>query len=327
MQVVHNAVSQQEAVNANLTKIEKQLFEVVKVPLMAQPNFTIRQFLTNPKAVFVEWLRNPFYKSPVELYGVYRKTGGSSLGVMGSQFVPMQPKEFYNNIVATVNEFGADLDLTTLQFKEYCGGSKIEFSIKMYPLSFKNDKGLNDVTNLEVTFSTSFDGSKSNVISLYTERLVCLNGMVANKLQGTLKGRNTLNGKAKILSYTKELAEIVNGANEFKEKMEALDKIKLSNEQIETFKLSLLGFNRESLRDSDKPETRKHTMLDELDEAINIEFERTGQTAFGLLQGVTYYTNHMANTSKTISDSEYIRFNQGFKTNEKAQEILFELVA
>lgn len=327
MNTLENVLGNINSTKNNLELVEKKLFEVVKVPLLARPNWTIRQFLQNPKSIFIDWLRNPFYKAPVELYGVYKTKGGNALGVMGSQFVPMQPREFYDNIVATVHEFGADLDLDTLKFKEYCGGSKIEFSIKMHPLSFKNDKGLNDITNLEVTFSTSYDGSKSNVISLYTERLVCTNGMVANKLQGTLKGRNTISGKAKILSYSKELAEIVNGANEFKEKMEALDKVKVSKEQIEAFKMSLLGYNKASLLASEKPETRKYNILEELDKAINIEFERTGQTAFGLLQGVTYYTNHIANTSKTISDAEYIRFNQGFKTNEKAQEILFELVA
>lgn len=310
MDILANILGTVNSTKNHLATVEASLFEVVQFPLVVANNPELPDF----------------FKAPIETYGNYKSNGGACLGVMGSQFVPMQPKEFFNNIVETVHEFGADLDLETLKFKEYRGGSKIEFSIKMFPLSFKNNKGLNDITNLEVTFSTSYDGSKSNVISLYTERLVCLNGMVANKLQGTLKGRNTISGKAKILSYSKELAEIVNGANEFKEKMEALDKIKVSKQQIEAFKLSLLGYNKDSLLASEKSETRKYNILEQLESAIELEFERTGQTAFGLLQGVTYYTNHLANTSKTISDSEYIRFHQGEKTNAKAQEILFELV-
>jgi hypothetical protein len=36
------------------------------------------------------------------------------------------------------------------------------------------------------------------------------------------------------------------------------------------------------------------TILETLETAIALEFERTGIAAFGLLQGATYYTNHLA---------------------------------
>lgn len=307
MTTIDNIFGQVSQTEKHLANVEASLFEVVKLPfgLIDMPSF---------------------FKAPKDAFGHYKSNGGECIGKVGKDSTAMQPKEFFDNIISTVHEFGADLDLNTLKFKEWLGGSKIEFSIKMHPISFKNNKGIDDITNMEVTFSTSYDGSKSNVISLYTERLVCTNGMVANKLQGTLKGRNTIGGKAKILSYAKELAQIINGANEFKEKMEALDKIKVSKAQIEAFKKSLLGYNSDSLLASDKPETKKYNILEKLENSIQLEFDRTGETAFGLLQGVTHYTNHIANNSKKVSNQEYIRFNQGFKTNAKAQELLFALL-
>ena len=304
--IIGNAVATQQ----HLAKIEASLFEVVKMPLVVQNHPDMPDF----------------FKAPKDAFGHYKSNGGQCIGKVGKDSTAMQPKEFFDNILSTVHEFGADLDLNTLKFKEWCGSSKIEFSIKMFPLSFKNDKGLDDITNLSVTFSTSYDGSKSNVISLYTERLVCTNGMVANKLQGTLKGRNTIGGKAKILSYASELAQIINGASEFKEKMIALDKIKLNASQIEAYKKSLFGYNKASLLASEGNQTKKYNILERFEESIGIEFERTGQTAFGLLQATTHYTNHVANNSKKVSNEEYIRFNQGFKTNAKAQELLFALV-
>jgi hypothetical protein len=50
-----------------------------------------------------------------------------------------------------------------------------------------------------------------------------------------------------------------------------------------------------------------------------------------LLQGVTHYTNHVANVKENdktqkYTNSEYIRFNQGVKINNKAQELLFGLI-
>ncbi len=278
------------------------------------------------------------FSQPENMFGIYNASNGHLLSQksMGKDFTPMQQQEFLDNILTTILDFDADLDIQTLTFNVYASGSKIEFRIKMHPISFKNDKDIDDITNIELVFSTSYDGSKSNRISLFTERLVCTNGMTALKLEGELKGRNTQGGKDKILSYTKEVAEIINGAEEFKAKMIALDKIKVSKKQVETFKKSLLGFNSETLKAEVKKaikegkkepnQTRKLTILKNFDEALNIEFERTGETAFGLLQGATYYTNHLANTSKTISNDEYIRFFQGAKTNDKAQELVFAML-
>lgn len=315
--------------SAHLEAVKSQLFEVVKLPLtVGLPGFT-----------------------NIDAYGVYKSQGGASLTdkARGKDFIPMQPREFYDNILQTVYDCGADLDLDTLSFREFCGGSKIEFKIAMHPISFKNDKGLEDITNVWLTFTTSYDGSKSNVIGLYTERLVCLNGMVRSKLEGTLKGRNTTNGKAKILSYCDEVAQIINSAEDFKQKLIELDKVKPSKTQIEKFKLELLGYNRESLKESDiklakeqaekeaklggklkgkgKNNDLKYQILQQLENSIELEFERTGATAFGLLQGVTYYTNHIANANaKKYNSDEYIRYFTGAKTNDKAQDLIFEMI-
>lgn len=303
------------ATEQNIKNIQSKFYEVVKVPA----NFE-------------------GFEAPKDMFGIFNAKTKKPLSQksMGKDFLPMQQQEFLDNILLTIHEFNADLDLSTLTFNTYSGGSKIDFRVRMHPISFKNDKGLEDITNMELSFSTSYDGSKSNRISLYTERLICTNGMTALKLEGELKGRNTLGGKTKILSYAKEVAEIVNGASEFKEKMIALDKIKLSKKQVEAFKKSLLGYNAETLNaeiikaQSENKEipsqARKLTILENLENSIALEFSRTGETAFGLLQGVTHYTNHVANTSKSISNDEYIRFYQGAKTNDKAQEILFALI-
>ena len=295
----------------NIKEIQSRFYDVIKVPMQ-------------PKQI-----GNLNLIDPTNMYGVYNATSGQLLSEksMGKDFLPMQQQEFLDNILSTIHEFGADLDLDTLAFKTWGNGAKIEFSVKMYPISFKNNKGLQDITNMQMTFSTSYDGSKANRIGIFTERLVCLNGMTALKLEGELKGKNTITGKNKILSYANEVANIFNGANDFREKMIALDKVAMNNVKIEEFKKQLLGFNQATLLASEnKSEARKQTMLDTFDKALNIEFERCGKTAFGLLQGATYYTNHLSNNSKKIDNDYYIRFGTGAKINDKAQELLFALV-
>ena len=318
-------IAEMTKTSSHINEIQSRFYEVVKI----RPSFGN-------------------YKAPKGMYGVFNKKTKESLSdkSMGKNFVPMQQQELLNNILATVHEFQADLNLDTLQFNTYCGGSKIEFTIETKPLKFKNAKSVMDETNIMLSFTTSYDGSKSNRYALFTKRVVCENGMTVKEFQGELKGRNTQGGKTKILSYAKEIAEIINGADKFKEKMIALDKIKISRSQVSAFTKSLLGFNAETLaekietlEEQGKTEAQieqavklQQSMLENLETAIALEFNRTGETAFGLLQGVTYYTNHIANETKhiankgEISNDEYIRFYQGAKTNDKAQDLIFALL-
>lgn len=345
----------------NLAKVKKSLFMVEKISLtpVKKALMTFEEFKANEieieklyqnfpdnEAGFESYVQNaytilfekkPTFEDPENTYGIYKTTGGHSLGVMGKDFTPMQPIEFYNKIIETVGEVEKldtkyKFDLNTLEFREYKGGSKIEFSISLEPLTFVNAKKLEDVTNIKLTFSTSFDGTKSNIISLYTERLVCLNGMVALNLEGYCKGRNTLNGKAKVLTFTEQLALIVTSGEKWREKMIELDKVKITKKQIEAFKLQMFGYNRQTLNAEKDPKTKeikanvaKHKFLDVVEECLDIEFKRTGITAFGLLQGITYYTNHEASRDEKISKDEYIRFFQGAKTNDKAQELIYAM--
>lgn len=341
MSTIENILGTVNATQKNLNSIENRLFSVFKAP---SPTFEYTA--PNGKKIVV--------KESKEEFRVFT-CGGKNLSTMKGQFLPMQPRELYDNIIETVHEFGADLDLSTLRFREFCNSKKIEFSIKMKPFTFINNKKVLDETNLSVTFSTSYDGSKSNLISLYTERVVCTNGMVASKLEGTLTGKNTLSGKEKILSYASELAQIINGANEFGAKMEALDKINLKKADIEEFKKQLFGFNKATLLANEKDARangKSYGMLDGFDLAmfktylefkdlpkdyfISEEFKTdfktfkdkdfVSMTAFEVLQSVSHYTNHIAKVKASTDISENIRFGSGFKMNTKAQELMFALV-
>jgi hypothetical protein len=316
MNTIDNILGNVNATAKHIESVRASIFDVIKRP--------------------VETCDDRFL-APEDCYNIYRSTGGIPLSgkrSMGKDFLPMQPSEFLENIIETVRDYGANLDLNTLKFREFYGGSKIEFSIELEPIVFVNQKKLNDITKMELIFSTSYDGSKSSTISLYTFRLACLNGMVRSHLEGTLKGKNTMGGKAKILSYASEVAKLVEETKDFRIKMEQLDKVKLTKTQIEDFKLSLLGYNRESLKNDVKAEGYKrqqYEILKLVEQGIDEEFGRAGETAFGLLQGITNYTNHLANrkgiaTKIEPTSDEYIRFNKGVLINDKAQDLIFEFL-
>lgn len=292
-----NIFASMGADQAHLEKVESSLFVVEKLQL--QPALA-------------------GYDAP-EAFGIYKGTGGKALGVMGKQFDPMQPKEFMDNIIHTSHTNGVDLNLGSLKFSEYQGGSKIEFSVSLEPISFMNAAGKEDTTETKILFSTSYDGSQSNSISLYTYRQVCSNGMMGWGLDSTLKGKNTTGGKNKILTYGNEVMKIMSKTEDYKQKLIALNSLKVGKTQINAFLTSLLGYDVTS--EEIHPNSKK--VLDKLLESIDTEFTRTGKTMFGLLQGVTHYTNHIADLADGVTRDEYIRFRTGAKTNTDAQRLAF----
>jgi hypothetical protein len=296
----------------NVNKIKRQFFNVILEPARVS---------------------NPSLEQPQDTYFVYNENSGKQIAKksVGKDFEPMQQQEFLDNILLTIRDFKAKLDLDSLTFRRYCNDSKIEFSIKtMHPLKFKNFANINDQTNIELVFSTSYDGTKSNRISLFTHRLMCKNGMTVRKKGGELKGRNTLGGKIKILSYAEEVASIIKGVKDYKKEMLRLNKKKITKAQIEEFKLKLFGYNAASLENDKKSASqiaKPMQLLNNFDLAMGVEFPRCGQTAYGLLQAVTYYTNHIANENgRVYSNNEFIRYGTGEKVNDKAQELIYAML-
>lgn len=284
----------------NLTKVEASLFDVVKLQL--HPN--------------IEGFNSP------QTFGVYKGTGGAPLGVMGDQFEPMQPKEFLESIVTTSHESGADLKLETLKFNEYSSGSHIEFEVSLPPIEFTNAKKVNDVTEMKLVFTTSYNGSKSNKISLFTKRLVCLNGMMAwgKNAESVLTAKNTAGGKKKILTYTNEVMKVMAGSEDYRNKIVALNNIQVTQKQVNEYISKLLGYD---ITDAEIMNPKRDRILDKINQSIALEFDRTGDTMFGLLQGITHYTNHVANEGGKYTNDEYIRFHTGYKINETAQRLAF----
>lgn len=230
----------------------------------------------------------------------------------------MQPKELLENIIHTSHVNGVDLDLENLKFNEFVGGKYIEFAVPLQPIEFTNERKVNDITNMMLTFTTSYNGTKANLITLHTERLVCTNGMKAWGIAATLKTKNTAGGKKKVLTYGNEVMKIMAGAEEFKEKLIALDKIKVTQKDVDAYLSTLLGYD---VTENVHPNSQK--MLDKINASVALEFERTGTTMFGLLQGITHYTNHAAERPDDVSRDEYIRFRTGATINENAQKLAF----
>jgi len=247
-------------------------------------------------------------------FGMYKTTGGEPLGVVGKDFTATQPIALLDGLL------GCGLDLSKMKYSELNGGSKIYFDIPAGKIAFKNIRGIEDVTDVSVRVQTGFDGSTSTSLYIYTHRLVCSNGMKATVTEFKAKFKNTAGNQGKALSLCHDVSKAIDNLTRLEQLYIDMDKITVNQTVIDDYLKAVANID---VKIKDEWSTRKTNMYQDMMNSINLEFNRTGATAYGLLQGVTHYTNHVASGH---GSEEFILLNNGAKMNDKAVKFLTALV-
>ena len=279
----------------NLTKIANQIFDVKKVQLQSN----------------VEGYEIP------ESYGVYNTTNGKCLGVVGSQYTPTQPSELMSNFIDCLDSNNVDLD--KLSYSELKGGSKVLFASPYKTISFKNIRGIQDESIISINLQTGYDGLTKTSLYLSMYRLICSNGMKANRTEFTTSFKNTQGNKGRINNICNDVAKSMNMFNDLESMILHLNSVPINQLSIKNFLHELTGINIDK---KEEESTRSLNIYNELLHSIDIEFNRAGASAWGLLNGVTYYTNHVANAENR---QDYILIDKGETLNRKAQDLVLSI--
>jgi hypothetical protein len=283
---------------ANIAKIEANLFTAVD-----EPKKPLRDGWETPKGK--------------EVY----TSDGIWLGSVGDQYQSLQPKDFFNAVVDNVRDSGMNLDLSKLQYNTYGGGKIVEFRLPTNLISFKNAAGKTDDTNMFLNFWTGFGGTARTEMGLYSQRLICSNGMRIINADIDLKVKHTIKMNLKALAFTKELIQLVSHVEATSQIWSEMNNTKVNAATKEEFVRALANMKKEeTYADISK---KKQKIYDSIQDAMAVEFGRTGSTVWGLLNGATYYTNHLSAQS---GESEYVLLATGAKVNTQAQKLALELI-
>lgn len=282
--------------NAPIQAIEEKLFDVQKVQYPSP-----MEGFNQPKA-----------------WGIYKTTGGQELGTVGSRYEPIQPKEFLHSLVNGVVESGLDLDISKLKYDEYYNGEKIAFTLPLETIGFKNDAKVDDVIETYLTFTTTFNGTGSSTLGIFSKRLICTNGWTSTKKDCYATYKHTINSNVKALIHANEITKITNvGLKNQVERFKLMNETQVTKAQQNALLEKITGYDFKNYKEA-KHKTR--SIMDKINESVAIEQRRTGTTLWGLLNGITYYTNHVASEGK--NQQEYILFASGAKLNKKAETVL-----
>lgn len=290
-----------------IANIENQLFEVVT------------KALPSPAIGF----------DAPEVFGTYKSNGGKCLGVVGSSFAPTQPATAWEKFIEAVMacEY-ADVD--KVEYNEMRGGEKIRFSVPIGKISFINLKGLQDESIVRLNVQTGYDGKTKTSMYLTTYRMICKNGMKASVTEFACSFKNTHGNKnkGKVNSLLADVMKQIRNFENLTDAYQAMNKKEVTKEQIDAYVQTVTGFDFEKMNDTTNARVyganaKTREIVANIYESIELEISRTGQTAFGLLNGITHYTNHVAKGSE---NEEYIFLDSGATLNDKALAVAMQLI-
>lgn len=338
-------ISEGEAINhaahyhPNIKAIVDRLFKVVDVQCPKPPLFKLQNNFFKGRKMFVRDANGIIQKDSegfekTEHYQTYEAIDlpdtqlcyndrGQFLGHVGKNYESIQPEMFLNSLLGTIDGCGKEtkLDLSKLEYIESANGRYIQFRLPVKTVAFKNVKGKEDIVDLFLSFNTGFGGYGRTELGLFSKRLICSNGMRIIEAETELKAKHTPRMNQKSLLYCEELVNTVNKVEETTKVWTAMNTKQVNESMIVNFTKKLAD-----IKTSDKiseQSVRKQNIYNLMRDAIAAEFNDTGATVWGLLNGATRYTNHYASGHE---NSEYILYATGAKTNELAQHLALEML-
>jgi hypothetical protein len=310
--------------NSNILKIRKQLFDVITVPIEAPSEAFVRRFTSGHNANAPEGQRHLDLSKTLEplvspiAYINYKSTGGTPLGVVGKDFNPTQSADLLDTLEPCLIDAGADL--SKLEYHTFKEDKKICFRAPIKKFGFKSKLTKLDDTIAYLNVQTGYDGYTKTSLYISTVRLICTNGMKARKTEFSASFKNTFGNNKKVEVLCNDVTKAIDKLDTFGELMEHLNTVEVSKDQVDEFYLKMLGYNRKDLKEQ---HTSRQKVFADIQQSVAFEMSRTGDTFWGLLNGITHYTNHVAGARTPRQD--YVYMGGGEKLNDTAQKVAIEL--
>jgi soluble cytochrome b562 len=297
---------------------DNALFEVVKKPLVVNTD----NIGGDDGGIF----------AMPDLFGTYPKGGGRCLGAVSRTYDILQPTEFMDTIQEAWSKVCNGLAMPKdVRFNMLKNNSIISVKVPIRSLIHRTDV-LGDKTDMFLEFQTAFNGITPTSVSTYLEREICTNGMVAqsNKLKQKFKHTPKANARAK--DYASGIDKVIQNLDMYEKYLDKLTEVEITRAQEAVLVQEITGFD--ITEELEGMHLRRRSAVEPLIQSLELERERTGQTAFGLLQGITYYTNHnsigstgiLSEDDNTITkynrSEEYVTFDTGRTVNAKAEKVL-----
>lgn len=255
---------------------------------------------------------------------LYRSDTGHPFDVVSSRYKPVQPREiveFYRNITS---QYGFEIETVGALGQ----GEKI-WALARTPSEFTLKGG--DTVRDYLLLATSYDRSSPTQAFFTSIRVVC-----ANTLRYAQNGEKqafvTITHRTEFdaIDVQNQLGIHKTAWSEFGDFATALSERKVTRQEAVGVVLNLLKTDADKDVNPEEWSTRKKNIANEIFGAVTTgpgsHLPSADGTAWGLLNGITYYADHLigARTQSNRLDSAW--FGQGAALKQKGAELVAELI-
>ena len=251
-------------------------------------------------------------ETPIDSHSaLVRSDNGAVLAVVGNRYVPYQN----DSLVELAYLLGSQNDnLRVAKGGEFNGGRQVYIQLELPQMDLNLEGSIEDQAKRYITILNGHDG-KNSLRFGYTNMLMSCKNMFTSISRDLSYGvYHSSKIEQRVDGIVRQLQRIEEDERGFYTIANKLSTKKVKQSQAKDFALTLLNAN--NVEKDSKQFDRK---LNDLLSAIRIEMSSKGDNAWGLFNGVTYYTTHMSKVpNRANSRMESKLVGTGMKLDNRA---------
>lgn len=263
----------------------------------------------------------PIFNAKGEVINGYkeitRDDDNSLIAVMKKSFFPMTTAQFTNTVEEIASKIGADI----VGYEDWAGNSGSTRSKHYITAQIKMSEALSIAgSKIEgfLTIGTGFDGGRSFFVGHTNEYLRCSNqfGSIITEFTSRLTKNNLL----RVEDVVKNIEIYTEYERKLYESFERFQNVQIDEKVINECIARLVKMTDEERLDSSLISTQKLNKMDDILSSVRNECDELGNNAWGLFNGITHYTTHVA------SSRSEDRFGNMFGAKNDMNQTAFELL-
>jgi hypothetical protein len=250
-------------------------------------------------------------------FGLFRKDNGTHLDTVTDRYKILQNHE----VASALIEATAQVDLTATRGGQLSGGKHIYIQAELPSIFIGKSKS--DLKRWLSGLNTH--GGKSAAFGSTNTVIVCQNTfhMAFKELS---KFRHSESIQERVAEFVAGIRRALGFEQQQIETYKIMADTKIGDEIIARIMKSCFDVNMSA--PTNDLSSRQKTKIESVVQSIDTEIKLEGPTVWGLFNGITRYTNHVAGQSKKIKTPEellsYVMVGEGYETNLTAYKTITE---
>jgi hypothetical protein len=247
-------------------------------------------------------------------YGVFKQTSRQFLGAVGERYSVMQNHQLAESLLLASDNIGVT----------FTRGGELNRGQRVYLQAQLPDEhiGKSDIKRY-ITALNSHDGSTAISFGSSNTVVIC-NNTFFRAYRAMSKFKHSINALERIKDLANDMNKAILSDTRLIDNFKLMDSTPLKDEWVQKVINKVFDVEHDALPNN--LSTRKKNQIDSFVGALDTEIKLEGNTAWGLFNAVTRYTNHISAPKSDVAKTDYIMNGNGYKLSNMTYELLMEII-